>query len=211
MKHKSLFSLALACLTILASCVKMSKSLGIHTLAEGVETKEQFDFLREIGCERIQGYYFSQPLPLDELTWLLEKEGIEIEDGDQDQFYQQVGLTDVISDRPVSLILDDGESFKTIYMNQLYKRELEESGKNIHQISDDLANAPESSIGLEMRALADRAGKGNSEQSEYLADVRHNGQYIRLSVTSIAQLRNWQMLLVNASDITFQGNVQMPK
>ena len=166
---------------ILASCVKMSKSLGIHTLAEGVETQEQFDFLREIGCERIQGYYFSQPLPLDELTWLLEKEGIEIEDGDQDQFYQQVGLTDVISDRPVSLILDDGESFKTVYMNQLYKRELEESGKSIHQIS------------------------------EYLADVRHNGQYIRLSVTSIAQLRNWQMLLVNASDITFQGNVQISK
>lgn len=196
---------------ILASCVKMSKSLGIHTLAEGVETQEQFDFLREIGCERIQGYYFSQPLPLDELTWLLEKEGIEIEDGDQDQFYQQVGLTDVISDRPVSLILDDGESFKTVYMNQLYKRELEESGKSIHQISDDLANAPESSISLGMRALADRAGKGNGEQSEYLADVRHNGQYIRLSVTSIAQLRNWQMLLVNASDITFQGNVQISK
>jgi EAL domain-containing protein (putative c-di-GMP-specific phosphodiesterase class I) len=37
------------------------------TLCEGVETKEQFDFLRSIGCQRAQGYYFSKPLPLEQL------------------------------------------------------------------------------------------------------------------------------------------------
>ncbi|ASW11385.1 EAL domain-containing protein [Lactobacillus delbrueckii subsp. lactis DSM 20072] len=48
---------------ILIACVKMAKDLGIHTLAEGVETKQKLDFLQSIGCERIQSFYYSKPLP----------------------------------------------------------------------------------------------------------------------------------------------------
>jgi len=48
---------------ILASCAEMAGKLGIHTLAEGVETKEQLDFLKGIGVEKIQGYYYSKPIP----------------------------------------------------------------------------------------------------------------------------------------------------
>ena len=44
----------------------MAKKLGMHTLCEGVETQEQSDFLREIGCERQQGYLFSKPIPEEE-------------------------------------------------------------------------------------------------------------------------------------------------
>ena len=51
---------------IIASIVDMAKKLGIHTLAEGVETKEQYEFLKSIGCELIQGYYFSKPIPLED-------------------------------------------------------------------------------------------------------------------------------------------------
>ena len=46
---------------ILRSMVDMCKHLGIRTLAEGVETGEQFAFLRSIGCELAQGFYFSKP------------------------------------------------------------------------------------------------------------------------------------------------------
>lgn len=46
--------------------VNMAKSLGINVLAEGAETEEQIAFLREIGCEHIQGYYFSEPLDKSE-------------------------------------------------------------------------------------------------------------------------------------------------
>jgi EAL domain-containing protein (putative c-di-GMP-specific phosphodiesterase class I) len=35
-------------------------------IAEGVETKEQLEFLTEIGCDMFQGYYFSKPVPVDE-------------------------------------------------------------------------------------------------------------------------------------------------
>ena len=50
---------------IIKPIVNMAKALGIHTLAEGVETQEQLDFLKVIGCEMIQGYYFGRPEPFE--------------------------------------------------------------------------------------------------------------------------------------------------
>ncbi len=49
--------------TILSSVVRMAKWLSLPVIAEGVETVEQADFLRSIGCEYIQGYLYSKPLP----------------------------------------------------------------------------------------------------------------------------------------------------
>lgn len=53
---------------IVKSVIDMCKALGIRTLCEGVETKEHLDFLKENGCDRIQGYYYSKPLPYDEVV-----------------------------------------------------------------------------------------------------------------------------------------------
>ncbi len=49
--------------TILSSIVRMAKWLGMPVIAEGVETVSQADFLRSIGCNYIQGYLYSRPLP----------------------------------------------------------------------------------------------------------------------------------------------------
>jgi len=49
---------------VLRELVKLTKALGIQTVCEGVETAEQVRFLREIGCDKLQGYYFSPPVPL---------------------------------------------------------------------------------------------------------------------------------------------------
>lgn len=51
---------------IMASVVRMAKWLKMSVTAEGVETKEQLDFLRSIGCEFIQGYYFAKPMQIEE-------------------------------------------------------------------------------------------------------------------------------------------------
>ena len=40
----------------------MGRSLGLTVVAEGVETKEQLDFLRKHSCDEFQGYYFSKPI-----------------------------------------------------------------------------------------------------------------------------------------------------
>ena len=53
--------------TILEFVVRLAKSLNIKVLCEGVETKELVDFLRDIGCTLIQGYYFDKPMPAEDL------------------------------------------------------------------------------------------------------------------------------------------------
>ncbi|MEG2071936.1 MAG: EAL domain-containing protein [Oscillospiraceae bacterium] len=52
--------------SILFHVINMAKSLGLSVIAEGVETKEQADFLLSIGCETMQGYYFARPIPVED-------------------------------------------------------------------------------------------------------------------------------------------------
>ncbi|MEG1932441.1 MAG: EAL domain-containing protein, partial [Pygmaiobacter sp.] len=59
---------------ILSSVVRMAKWLDIPVIAEGVETCEQVNFLRGIGCNSAQGYYYSKPVPQDVYDALLAKQ-----------------------------------------------------------------------------------------------------------------------------------------
>jgi diguanylate cyclase (GGDEF)-like protein len=56
---------------ITTAIIRMAKSLNLKVLAEGVETEAQMSFLRERGCDEIQGYYFSRPLAAGDLAALL--------------------------------------------------------------------------------------------------------------------------------------------
>lgn len=50
---------------ITTAIITMASSLGLRTIAEGVETREQYDILRSLGCNEVQGYYLSPPLPAE--------------------------------------------------------------------------------------------------------------------------------------------------
>ena len=56
---------------ILTAILKMAESLKMQAIAEGVETKEQVEFLKSIGCKYVQGFYYSKPLPVDEFEKLI--------------------------------------------------------------------------------------------------------------------------------------------
>ncbi len=59
---------------IIISCVvDMAKKLRITSLCEGVETQEQSDYLKEVGCQMQQGFYFSRPIPQEVFENLIEK------------------------------------------------------------------------------------------------------------------------------------------
>jgi EAL domain-containing protein (putative c-di-GMP-specific phosphodiesterase class I) len=57
---------------IVSAIINMARSLGLTTIAEGVETTAQLDFLREQDCDEMQGYHFSKPLLPDAFRALLE-------------------------------------------------------------------------------------------------------------------------------------------
>lgn len=59
--------------SIVHSIIGMAHEIGIKTVAEGGETEEQVSFLRQSGCDYIQGYYYSKPLPEEEFVEFLEK------------------------------------------------------------------------------------------------------------------------------------------
>ena len=60
-------------LTIVKSMIDLSHGLGKRVLAEGVETIDQLNVLRKLGCDAVQGYYINHPLPEDKLVRYLEK------------------------------------------------------------------------------------------------------------------------------------------
>ena len=64
---------------ILKNVINLAKDLGMQTLTEGVETQEAYDFLREHKCEKLQGYLFSKPIPLEELEAKINDGTFEIE------------------------------------------------------------------------------------------------------------------------------------
>lgn len=51
---------------IIEDTIAMAKHLRMQTVAEGIETRQQVDFLCSLGCDLIQGYYFARPMPVDE-------------------------------------------------------------------------------------------------------------------------------------------------
>ncbi|MCG5498797.1 putative bifunctional diguanylate cyclase/phosphodiesterase [Ectothiorhodospira variabilis] len=57
---------------IVKAIVAMAKGLGLEVVAEGVEARHQLDFLKGLDCESVQGFYFSRPLPYDELCEYLQ-------------------------------------------------------------------------------------------------------------------------------------------
>lgn len=60
---------------IVQTIIHLAEMLGLQTIGEGVETKQQWDLLKQFGCSELQGFYFSRPLPVDEINELFRNNG----------------------------------------------------------------------------------------------------------------------------------------
>ncbi|MDP2367262.1 EAL domain-containing protein, partial [Rhodoferax sp.] len=67
---------------IVSAIISMADSLGMLTIAEGVETGGQLDFLRERGCAEVQGYFFSRPLAPELFADFVHKQNIQVVDSE---------------------------------------------------------------------------------------------------------------------------------
>ena len=81
---------------IVSNIINMAQRMGLGTLIEGIETEEQYQFMRKLGCERLQGYLFSKPRSLENLLELAcNPEGIKYEDPGDAAYYEDIGRVDL--------------------------------------------------------------------------------------------------------------------
>ena len=99
---------------ILTAIVDMAKKLGMQTLAEGVETQEQYEFLKSIGCELVQGYLFGKPeYAGDYLENPKALNRLRMENIAERGFYDKVGRVNILSNlmkKPNYMLDTDGSS-----------------------------------------------------------------------------------------------------
>jgi len=86
---------------IIASIVNMSKLLGTHTLAEGVEKPEQIQFFKDIGCEMLQGYYYAKPMSEAVYMEYLQNNESKIEDCHEGKYWNCIGQLNFLSSNPL--------------------------------------------------------------------------------------------------------------
>ena len=88
---------------ILTELMKMALSIGVDTVVEGVETYEQAEFLREIGCTKLQGYYYAPPIPVSELkARYAEGRQIGFENPEESAYYAALGSVNLFNPTVIS-------------------------------------------------------------------------------------------------------------
>ena len=102
---------------ILTELMKMTTSLGIDTVCEGVETEEQVRFLREIGCSKLQGYYFCKPIPYEQILERYEA-GTQIgfENRAESEYYEAIGRVNLYD---LAVIANEDENAFQNFFNTL--------------------------------------------------------------------------------------------
>lgn len=81
---------------VITSLIDMAKQLGVQTLAEGVETEEQYAFLKKIGCEMAQGFLFWKPLSPSELAEERRKATFDSESRSEAEYFDEVGRVNIV-------------------------------------------------------------------------------------------------------------------
>ena len=99
---------------ILTELMKMATKLGVDTVCEGVETEKQVRFLQEIGCSKLQGFYYVKPMPYTAILERFEK-GMDVgfEDTDASAYFDTIGRINLYDLDVVTRT--DGESFQSAF------------------------------------------------------------------------------------------------
>ena len=147
---------------ILAELMKMAVGLGIDTVCEGVEREDQVEFLREIGCTKLQGYYYARPMPLEQILERYEK-GTQIgfENPEESGYFNAIGRINLydlsgiakededsfqhyFSTVPMAIIEVRGDKARFARSNQAYRDFIRRTfGLNLSQLGNSFEETTE--------------------------------------------------------------------
>lgn len=184
---------------IISSIISMDKSIGTRSLAEGVETKEQFEFLKNSGCEKVQGYFFGKPMPYEESLDHCMKEGLKIETRAWKRYYDTIGQVDFQTDETMALLAYDGHTIRYLFANEAYLAMIRSLGDHDLKEAEQYINDPTLELSASFRKCLDKCvADGKMHEIVYL--VRN--QFMKAAGRVIAQCNGEACVKIRMSDIT---------
>lgn len=193
---------------IIKSIVSMAKALGIHTLVKGAETEEQVDFLKSIGCEKIQGNYYGKTQPYDDMMQHCRDFGILIESDGEGGLFDKAGLTDVNESTPLAIVMDDGDKFVPLYINDECKETLDSIIPPGSAFLGDKVDSSYESMFDKFREFAPQIIQSNKNETTTYVE---NGQFIRLSAGMLAEFGQMHIYRIELYNITYNQDEERSK
>ncbi|MCR4591010.1 MAG: EAL domain-containing protein [Lachnospiraceae bacterium] len=180
---------------IVESVVVMAKSLKIHTISEGVETREQVEFLRSIGCEIVQGFYYGGLKTFDDtIKTFKDSRTAEREGSGERELFAEAGLINIITEKAMALTLFDGETFDVFFANNEFYRIISRSGHEINEILNGIADP---AVIQDFREAAKRIRAGGKAEDLLFS---HNSCHFRLDTRLAAVNGSGAVLLMYLSE-----------
>ena len=212
---------------VIRSIVNMAKELGMHTLAEGVETQEQYEFLREIGCEKLQGYLFSPPMPLDKaIAYCHGSEAkVKVEPFRLASYYTEIGAINVLSSEAIerrgspeigdalslAILEEEGGEIRYLYQSRMFKmflHSIELDEDSVHTPHYERRKRQNERMIARMMEEADRTGR--EVYTDFITRNSFNSVRLRLVTRDVDDTRAvFLMATVNISRFSPEaGSVQ---
>lgn len=191
--------------SIIGNTVDMIKEIGSQSLAEGVETQKHVDFLASVGCDKLQGYFFSKPMPWNDLFSYLEGQYRSFEDAASRAYYEKTSAAIRRTHQSLALVEYDGQAFHHVYLNQAYRDQLASFGR-ITALSAELRiNRPGTRLYAHFRDLME-----GLKQSGHLETIfqSEKGYYVQLTAELVASMPSCWMLTVSLHNLTLDEHIQ---
>jgi EAL domain-containing protein (putative c-di-GMP-specific phosphodiesterase class I) len=208
---------------MLASLIGMAKTLGIHTLTEGVETVEQRRFLLDVGCEAQQGFYYARPLSREDLIALIDQKPGLLETVEDKRYWDEIGRVNFVNPNPlreyadwrvgrrdyrtssydgsIALVECSKEQINYIYATEGYRERLRELGfSSVGGLENALANQQTQQFMTLQKLVLDALQRKTIQTVEYA----YKDVYYRLSALFIARREGRAMILMRLN--TFEAD-----
>lgn len=196
--------------TIIESAVRMAKRIGIQTLAEGVETEVQYQYLRDIGCEKIQGYYFGRPMPSEAIPPHCKDKRIPIEEPAWRDYYDSLGRINYLTDSPLCVVEDDGTTMRLLFANTAYRATLKRDHVDDVKMWEEKLNTKNSPVHTFHRSFADQQLR--KMEGPQVVSYPSGDHYMQLTGSVVTHHQNHyiyqvgiQYIQINENDIQQQN------
>ncbi len=176
---------------ILTELMKMAIGLDVDTIAEGVERQDQVEFLREIGCSKLQGYFFVRPIPAEEILKRYEDgTAIGFENPAESEYYSTIGRVNLYD---LSSVAREGEEDIQHYFDTIPMAILEATDTDFTLVRSNRS----------YRAFVDRTFGGLTvgESLAYAKAQRNGGTRFLEAIRSCAKDGSWSIV----EESTFDG------